>query len=123
MDISLHDAPIAASLALAVLMGLGALAAPSLVTRQFGIPELTADGRGEVRAVYGGFGLAMAMALAMALVEPSLRAGICLTASLALLGMAGGRAASALIDRRISAVATGYFGLEALLAAGLWWAM
>ena len=50
-----------------LLMGLGALWRPVLVTAQFGIPSLTRDGRNEVRAVYGGFGLAMALVLLAAM--------------------------------------------------------
>jgi len=52
------SAVILVALALAfALMGIGALVSPTVVTRQFGIPALTPEGRSEVRAVYGGFGL------------------------------------------------------------------
>lgn len=99
------------------LMGLGSLGAPVRVTAQFGIPALDVDGRSEVRAVYGGFGLAMALALVLALQLPALRGGICLTIAAALFGMAAGRLVSALIDRGIGRWPLRYLGIE--LAAGL----
>ncbi|WP_342217371.1 DUF4345 family protein [Nocardia flavorosea] len=40
-------------------MGLYALAAPARLVRPFGIAVGTTPGRSEVRAVYGGFGLAV----------------------------------------------------------------
>ena len=101
------------------LMGLGALFKPSLVTVQFGIPTLTAAGRNEVRAVYGSFGVTMAAVLMLALTRADLRAGILLTLGGALAGMAGGRALSAAIDRRIDKGPLLYLLLEAVIAAGL----
>lgn len=71
-------------------MGLIALAAPARVTGQFGIAELQAAGRHEVRAVYGGFGLVMSGMSVASLLSPGLRTGICLTVGVALLGMTGG---------------------------------
>lgn len=115
----LHDLPLFLALVLAVLMGLGAIVAPLRVTRQFDIVELSAAGRSEVRAVYGGFGLAMAAMAAVALSHPELRAGICLTTGAALAGMAGGRLISALMDRQIGRFPLFYLGLEAIMAAAL----
>ena len=99
------------------LMGIGSLWAPVRVTAQFGIPVLDLDGRNEVRAVYGGFGLSMALALMVALKMPALRGGICLTIAAALLGMAVGRLISAVIDRGIGRWPLCYLGIE--IAAGL----
>ncbi len=98
-------------------MGLGAIARPVLVTRQFGIFDLTVAGRNEVRSVYGGFGLAMAAMLAAALWRPELRVGVCLTVAAALAGMAGGRVLSTVIDRRIDRWPAVYMCLEAVVAA------
>ncbi|MCA8889397.1 MAG: DUF4345 family protein [Parvularculaceae bacterium] len=98
------------------VMGLVALVRPDRVTSQFGIAPLNEDGRSEVRAVYGGYGLAMALALALAVVHPPLRPGIALTVALALCGMAGGRIVSALADRRMGRAPAFYFGLEILVA-------
>ena len=94
------------------LMGMGALVRPTVVTRQFGIPALTAEGRSEVRAVYGGFGLAVAGMLVIAITTPDLRAGIAITVAVALFGMAAGRVVSAVIDRSMSKVVTLYLAIE-----------
>ena len=122
ISLSLHDLPICLALGLFILMGCGALVAPVLVTRQFGISDLTFAGRNEVRAVYGGFGLALAAMLGLAIWNPDLRAGICLTVSAALAGMAGGRLLSGLVDRRIDPLPAVYLGLEALMAGLLLYA-
>ena len=94
------------------LMGIGALVSPSVVTRQFGIPALTPEGRSEVRAVYGGFGLAIAGVLVNAVVNADLREGIALTVAIALFGMAAGRIVSAAVDRSLSKVAALYLVIE-----------
>ncbi len=122
ISLAVHDAPILLALILALLMGLGAIAAPVLVTRQFDILELTAAGRNEVRSVYGGFGVAMAAMFALALWRPELRSGICLTTAAALTGMAGGRLLSALIDRRIGRYPLFNLCLEAVVATLLFYA-
>ncbi|MBI3437655.1 MAG: DUF4345 family protein [Proteobacteria bacterium] len=114
--LSLHDLPILIALAGFALMGVGALAAPTSVTRQFGIQDLTPAGRNEVRAVYGGFGITMAIMLAAALLAAPLRTGVCLTLAAALAGMAGGRLFSFLIDRKIGRAPLFYFGIEVVLA-------
>lgn len=100
-------------------MGVAALVAPSRVTGLFGIPPLEVDGRSEVRAVYGGFGLAIAAALALALLQPDLRAGVCVTVAAALAGMAGGRLVSVTIDRAVGPAPRLFFVLELLLASAL----
>lgn len=94
------------------LMGIGALVSPTAVTRQFGIPSLTADGRSEVRAVYGGFGLAIAGVLVYAVINTDLREGIAVTVAIALFGMAAGRLISAALDRSMSKVAALYLVIE-----------
>ena len=94
------------------LMGIGALVSPTIVTRQFGVPALTVEGRSEVRAVYGGFGLAIAGALIYAVIDANLREGIALTVAIALFGMAAGRLISAAIDRSMRKVAAGYLVIE-----------
>lgn len=104
---------IVSMLALAfALMGIGALASPTIVTRQFAIPTLTVEGRSEVRAVYGGFGLAIAGALIYAVINGDLREGIALTVAIALFGMAAGRLISAAIDRSMPRVAAIYLVIE-----------
>ncbi len=116
---TLNDLPILLAILGFVVMGIGALVSPQRVSRQFDIPTLTAAGRNEVRAVYGGFGLAMAAGLVAALALPGLRAGVCLAVAAALAGMAGGRLVSAGIDRTLGRLPALYLMLEAVMAAAL----
>jgi Domain of unknown function (DUF4345) len=70
------------------------------VLAQFGVEVGTADGRNEVRAVYGGFGLAVAALLAVAAIgDPSTGEGIVVAVAFALAGMAGGGLVSAAGER------------------------
>ncbi len=101
------------------IMGIGALVWPERVTAQFDIPQLTPSGRNEVRAVYGGFGLAVAAVLLLALHRQGLREGVCLTVSAALAGMAGGRIVSAVRDRHLGRFPVIYLGIELVFAAAL----
>lgn len=94
----MRDLPVYLAIAGLFVMGNGATAKPRIVAAQFGILDLTAAGRNEVRAVYGGFGVQIAVALLVALQLPALRAGILVAVLSALGGMAGGRAVFAVID-------------------------
>jgi len=98
-------------------MGAAALRRPDQVVRLFGTPELTKDGRNEVRAVYGGYGLAMALVLLATLWFPTLRLGVLLTVSMALLGMAVGRLVSAIVDGSPSRIPWFFFFVETFLAS------
>jgi len=80
-------------------MGLLALASPESITGPFGMPTLTPAGRNEVRAVYGGFGLAVAAMLVLALNDPTLRPGVLLAVAASVGGMAAGRLVAALVER------------------------
>lgn len=82
-------APIAA--VLFGIMGAGALLRPGVVLTVFGATADTAALRNEVRAVYGGFGLAMAALLLAGDALGAFAPGVRLTAGVALLGMAAGR--------------------------------
>jgi hypothetical protein len=85
-------------------MGVAAIARPRDVLAQFGVSVDTVEGRNEVRAVYGGFGLAVAAILAVAaLGDPDSADGIVTAIGIALFGMAGGRLASAAFERPRSA--------------------
>jgi len=75
-------------------MALVAFLIPDTVVALFGIAELPLDGRNEVRAVYGGFGLVIAALLAVAPYWPRFGPGIVLTVAVALFGMAFGRLVS-----------------------------
>ena len=83
-----------------VLMGLVALARPADILAQFGVAVDTPNGRNEVRAVYGGFGIAIGAALAIATLDDASTAdGIAVAVAVSLLGMAAGRLLSALRER------------------------
>ncbi|MDX6698487.1 MAG: hypothetical protein QOE65_1884 [Solirubrobacteraceae bacterium] len=107
-------------------MGLLALAAPARVLEPFGVAVGTADGRNEVRAVYGGFGLAVAGLLGVAAAgSGSTREGILVAIGFALAGMAAGRLVSALADRRLTAYPPATFlaievAAAAVLLAAAW---
>lgn len=103
-------------------MGCVALATPAIVPKQFGMTfEGGGDnGRAEIRAVYGGFGLAMAAVLAYALMNDAVRDGIVLAVGAALAGMAGGRVLSAILGDRTRFYPNWfYFTVEAIGAAAL----
>jgi hypothetical protein len=115
----MKDLPVYLAIIGFVVMGLGAIVRPVLVTAQFGIVELTLAGRNEVRAVYGGFGVLMAGVLLVALQQAALREGILVAVAAALGGMAAGRLVSALIDRAIDRTPLCYLVLECVMAVTL----
>jgi hypothetical protein len=116
----MRDAAVWAVAAGFAAMGLYALAAPARVLALFGVSVETVDGRSEVRAVYGGFGLAVAALLGVAAAgEGGVREGILVTVGFALAGMAAGRLVSALADRHASAYPVATFLAIELAAAAL----
>lgn len=103
-------------------MGLYALAAPARLVRPFGIAVGTAAGRSEVRAVYGGFGLAVAAALIWSATTTTgeLGRGVVLAVTVALAGMAAGRIVSRVLDAAAAFYPVWfYFWVEMLAAAAL----
>jgi hypothetical protein len=102
-----------------LLMGIYALAWPEGVLRLFGTPSLTSDGRSEVRAVYGGFGIAIAAVLVLGLCSPEIARGIYLTVAMALGGMAVGRVVSRGIDGEAGPYPRLFLVVEVVLAAVL----
>jgi uncharacterized membrane protein YeaQ/YmgE (transglycosylase-associated protein family) len=101
-------------------MGIFALARPAALIAPFGITLPVPEARAEVRAVYGGFGLAIAGVLALAAVDPALRGGILVTVAAALAGMAFGRLVSGIVDRpRAFYPNWFYFLVEVVAAAAL----
>ncbi len=106
-----------------MVMGIGAILLPMRVTAQFEIPSLTASGKNEVRAVYGGFGLAMALMLFIAVEVSAMRTGILMTVAAALSGMASGRVISAFIDKTIGKIPIFYLLLEIIFSALLYMAI
>jgi hypothetical protein len=99
-------------------MGVYALAAPAALVRPFGITLGESASRSEARAVYGGFGLAVAGVLVFAIGEEGdLRTGILLTVGVALAGMAFGRLVSAVVDDRTAFYPNWFYCLVEILAA------
>ncbi|ODR26729.1 DUF4345 domain-containing protein [Mycolicibacterium porcinum] len=104
-------------------MGVYALAAPAAILSPFGFCVDTAATRAEVRAVYGGFGLAVAGVLGYAIATPGQRTGILIAVGAALAGMAFGRIVSGVLGDRTSFYPNWfYFLVEAIGAAALFWA-
>jgi Domain of unknown function (DUF4345) len=99
-------------------MGVYALAAPAALVRPFGISLEQPTSRSEVRAVYGGFGLAIAAVLAYAAWQPGeIRTGIVITVGAALVGMAFGRIVSAVVDSRTPFYPNWFYCLVEIVAA------
>jgi len=106
-----------------VIMGCLALVAPERVSAVFETPTLTVAGRNEIRAVYGGFGIAIAAMLGWGLTQPALRTGIFLTVGASFAGMAMGRVVSATIERPNRFYPSWFYGaLELAMACTLWFA-
>lgn len=81
-------------------MGLYGLIAPAALIRPFRIVADNPEARTEVRAVYGGFGVAIAVLLGLAASGvDGLRPGAVLAVGVALGGMACGRLVARLADR------------------------
>ena len=97
-------------------MGGFALLWPERVVAFFRTDGLTVDGRNEVRAVYGGFGVAVAGLLALGLRRPEWGAGAVLAVAVALLGMAAGRIVSRVVDGSAGPWPWVFFGVEVSLA-------
>jgi len=102
-------------------MGVYALAAPGALVRPFGITLADAVSRSEIRAVYGGFGVAIAGVLVYAAIaEGDVRSVISITVGAALAGMALGRLAAAVLGDRTAFYPNWfYFLVEAVAAAAL----
>ncbi|THJ08677.1 DUF4345 domain-containing protein [Nocardioides sp.] len=99
-------------------MGLTALVKPAVIWAPFGVAPTTAESRNEVRAVYGGFGVAVAALLIVADGSAAgFRAGVLMAIAIALLGMVAGRVVSALVEPKALIGFPGFFMvLEAALA-------
>lgn len=80
-------------------MGLGALVRPHWVVSFVQLVPTTVDARNEVRAVYGGFGIAVSLLLVYATQNAEIRSGVVLAVAVSLLGMASGRVISLFIER------------------------
>ncbi len=101
-------------------MGIYALAAPAALIRPFRITADTPESRSEIRAVYGGFGIAMAAVLGVAVLHGGVfQRGVILTVALALAGMAAGRVFSRAVDRRTGFYPIWFYCCVEVMAAGM----
>jgi hypothetical protein len=82
-------------------MGALALARPRRIVGIFGGRADTPASRSEVRAVYGGFGIAVALALACAALQPAdpFLDGVVAAIAVSAFGMAGGRLVGLAVER------------------------
>ncbi len=97
-------------------MGVLALADPDRFLGPLGLRCENRSGRNEVRAVYGGYGIAMAGVCAVALANPALRPGLTGVLAAALLGMVAGRLWSVIVDRGACRLMWGALAVELSLA-------
>ncbi|MCT7661026.1 DUF4345 domain-containing protein [Mycobacterium deserti] len=105
-------------------MGIYALVAPAAIIRPFGIRLGDAAARSEVRAVYGGFGLAIAGVLGYAaIVGGDIGKGVLITVGAALAGMALGRLVAALLGDRTPFYPNWFYCLVEAAAAALLFAI
>jgi hypothetical protein len=102
------------------LMGVAALVRPAAIWAPFGVEPTTPGSRSEVRAVYGGFGLALAGLMVWANgAGADVRGGVLLAVAVSLFGMAAGRVASALVEPRAVLGWPGFFLLVEIGAGAL----
>jgi hypothetical protein len=105
-------------------MGLYALLAPAALVRPFHIVADTPEARSEVRAVYGGFGVAMSVLLGVAaLGAEGIRSGVVIAAGTALAGMALGRVVSRVADRGTAFYPVWFYFVVETITAGLLFAV
>ncbi|ALE75648.1 membrane protein [Pseudonocardia sp. EC080625-04] len=98
-------------------MGMYGLAAPAALVRPFGLVADRPESRSEVRAVYGGFGVATAAVLGAALTLPDLHDGVVTAVAVMLGGMAAGRVVSRLVDRPVGLYPVWFYcGVEIVAA-------
>ncbi len=101
-------------------MGILGLARPAQIVERFGIDVGGRDGRNEVRAVYGGFGIAVAALLVVAVgSDGDLRDGLLVAFAGALIGMAVGRLVGFVLERPVRRSPTLLWFAVELVLAGL----
>jgi uncharacterized protein DUF4345 len=116
----MRDVAIYVVAALFLGMGAYALATPAAIPAIFGVEVRSADGRSEVRAVYGGFGLAVAALLIVAAAGAgTAREGILVAVGFAVAGMAAGRVVSRAVEPSSGFYPIGFFFLAEVVMAAL----
>ncbi|GAA4548192.1 DUF4345 family protein [Amycolatopsis samaneae] len=100
-------------------MGVLGLVAPAALVRPFGIELRAPEAVSEIRAVYGGFGVAMAALLGAAVFDVGgIRTGAVVAVAAALAGMALGRVVSRLAGTRTGGCPNWFYcGVEVVAAA------
>jgi hypothetical protein len=104
-------------------MGVTLLIWPEAVARVTNQEPTTPEARSEIRAVYGGFGIAVALALFVAMVYSDFRGGIMFTVGLALIGMAAGRGYAAWLELPTNNIIWGLLAAEAVLGLVIFFRM
>jgi Domain of unknown function (DUF4345) len=99
------------------MIGVSAMIRPRNLLRGFSIEAHEAESRNEIRAVYGGFPMAVAALLMFSLKRPDLSDGILFTLAISSAGMALGRIVSVLIDRKLGRYPATYIFLELVVAS------
>lgn len=102
-------------------MGILAISLPHKISALVGFPstDLSFDARNEIRAVYGGFGIAVATVLGICLRDETLTKGVTLAIGASLAGMAGGRVIATILDKTIGKIPLLFFTVESSLAVML----
>ena len=102
-------------------MGAAALVRPAVIWAPFGVEPTTPAARNEVRAVYGGFGIAIAILLVVVDTSAAgFRDGALVAVAAALAGMAAGRIVGFAVEPRGAGRFTVLFGvIEVVLALAL----
>jgi hypothetical protein len=118
------DAAVIAVAAFYAALGAVCLVQPERVPATFAAAEPPAPYRNEIRAIYGGFPLALAGVLVWATgASDPVREGVVLAAAVSTAGMALGRLVSVAIERPGSGSPWLWFGIEValvvLLVAGI----
>ncbi len=97
-------------------IGVSAMIRPRNLLQGFSIEAHEPESRNEIRAVYGGFPLAVAALLMFSLMRPDLSNGILIALATSSAGMAIGRMVSVLIDRKLGRDPAIYIVLELIVA-------
>lgn len=97
-------------------IGVSAMIRPRNLLQGFSMEANEPESRNEIRAVYGGFPLAVAALLIFSLTRPDLSDGILIALAASSAGMAMGRIVSVSIDRKLGRDPAIYIVLELIVA-------
>lgn len=103
-----------------LIMGITALIDPQGTLRVFEPQIFNSDMRNEIRAVYGGFGIAVGGTLLATLKYASIAGGARAAIAIALIGMATGRTISFVLEPALSSFPALFLGAELLMASMLY---